>query len=287
MGAALETLAGSLSTSSQTAGVYAALTVNPTQSYTVRATQTDQAGSMLHPWAQFDVAGYLQIKSARMHDDVIGTTFAAQIDTNANALVPLAGPDYAEPVYNTDQLTVQFTPVATISSAKVLVAGFHIYYPSLGGINANLITPQALAGMMMNGQKGVGQHYVSWVSTANGATAGQYGAGALINSVNDQFKAGHSYALIGYLPQTSCAIVAIQGTDTGNLYVGGPGTLDPMTTRDYFVRLSAAQSIAAIPVIQANNKGTTYVYVANGDATTGNIVVGLVWVDLGILPPVA
>ena len=76
MGAALETVTGYQSPATTTAGTYTTFTVQNGQSFTVRATPTDQAGEMFAPFASFGAAGYLQVKSARMHDQTIGTTFA-------------------------------------------------------------------------------------------------------------------------------------------------------------------------------------------------------------------
>ena len=286
MGAALETITAYASPAGTTAGTYVALTPQSGQSLTIRATPTDQAGEILAPFASCGLASYVQLKSARMHDQTIGCTFLAQINTTATAVSYLAGLDWDEPAWNTDVLTFQFTPVATNTNTVPVFGGFSIYYPSLGGINQNMMT-WAQVKSYENASAKTGLHYVSWVVAASGATAGHLGAAVAINNVNDQFKANHSYALLGYNTNTSCGAVIISGTDTGNLYVGGVGSLNPAETRNYFVDLSLAQGIPCIPIIQANNKGGTFVYVADPATTSTNFEVQLNWMDLGInVPPV-
>jgi len=282
MGAALEVVTGYATTAALAAGTYEALTANSGQSYSIRATPNSLAGSLLAPFGQSNLAGYFQIKSPRMHDTTVGTTFYSQPATSAFSGGAFAGLDYQEPAWSTDVLTVQYTPLVTIAAAETEVLAQPVYYPNLGGIAANFATWAQVQSYVNAGTK-VGDHYVSWVRPSSAATAGQIGVGVAINSTNDQFKANHSYALIGFLCGVKVAAILIQGVDTGNLYVGGPGSIDPAQTRDYFVKLGLAQGFATIPVIQANNKGATFVYVVDGQTTSTASTVGLIWMDLGVI----
>ena len=287
MGVALETVTGFVTAATTTAGTYVAATANTGQSFSIRQANGIPSGFMTAPWVEGAAAGYLQIKSPRMHDTTIGTTFPFQIDTAAFGIDPLEGQDYDEAVYATDALTVQLTTVASQTASTSYGFGFSIYYNDLSGVQSNLLSWATLQGLV-NAQSKVGDHYVSWAIPTTAGTAGQIGTQAAINATNDQFKANHSYALLGYLPQTKCANFLLTGTDTGNLYVGGPGTLDARITRNWFVDQSIAQGIPMIPVIQANNKGNTFVNVTDVATTSTTIVMGLVWMDLGILStPVA
>ena len=282
MGAALEVVTGHLATSSLTAGTYAPFVANNGQSFTIRATPNSLAGSLLAPWAETHGAGYAQIKSARMHDTTIGTTFATKAAGNAFAVDLLAPYDYDEPAWSTDILNVQYTPQVTISGSETEVIAIPVYYPNLPGINANFMT-WAQIQSYVNAVAKTGTHYVSWVRPSSAGTAGAIGTGVAINSTNDQFKANHSYALIGYLSETQVGAVLVQGVDTGNLYVGGPGSQNSGQTRGYFMDLSLAQGFATIPVIQANNKGATFVYIVDSETTSTAVTVGLIWMDLGVL----
>lgn len=282
MGAALEVVTSYLSQSDPVGGTYYALTANSPSSFTIRQASGTPAGQILAPWGQFDDAGYLQIKSPRLHDTTIGTTNQVRIYSNAFAVEPLWGLDQDEPAYSTDVLTVDVAVPSTITATVVFSAAFPVYYSNLPGVDANFMT-WAQVQSYINPVNKTGLHYVSWVSPSTAGTKGQIGAGALINSVNDQFKAGHFYALLGYITDTQVTSVLLSGTDTGNLNVGGPGTLDVRQTRDWFVKLSVEQNLPLIPVIQANNKGTTYVYLQDSRTTSTQVTVGLIWMDLGIL----
>jgi len=229
-------------------------------------------------FGQSSVATLMRINSARMHDQVVGTEFALPIYSAATAPGIVSGVDYEEPIWNTDILSVAFTTLSTAGFTGL--CGFTNYYPSLGGIQQNMMT-FAQVESYVNPAAKTGLHYVSWVTPTIGGTVGVIGAGTAINATNDQFKANHSYALLGYLTPTAVGMVQFSGTDTGNLLVGGPGSPDPKVTSQYFVDLSLATGLACIPIIQANNKGNTFVYLTDTHATSGTPVIGLVWLDLG------
>lgn len=284
MGRALEVVTGYWSPATTTAGTYGAFTANSGQSFTIRQANGSPAGRVLTPWAQYHASGFLQVKTPRWHDTTIADTYHVQADSATFAVNPLLDMGDAEPAYSTDVLTVQGTTDASQTAATNYTCGLPIYYDDLPGVDANF-TDWATIQSLLNYPNKIGLHYVSWVKPSSAGTAGQIGTTTLINSVNDQFKAGHSYALLGYLCGAAVGTVLIQGTDTGNLYVGGPGSLDTRTTRGWFKDLSDAYGKPLIPVIQANNKGTTNVAVVDGETTSTAVTIGLVWVDLGVLTP--
>ena len=286
MGQALEVVTGFVTNATTTAGTYTALAANSPGSFTIRQAAGVVAGEIYAPWAQFAAAGKLQIKSPRWHDTTICDTYHVQLGTAAFGLNPLLGLDDQEPAYSTDVLTVQSTTDASQTASGTYVACFPVYYNNLPGVDANLMTWQQVQSYTNYANK-VGLHYINWCSPSSAATAGQIGAGTLINATNDQYKAGHFYALLGYEVSATCAAVLFSGTDTGNLYLGGPGTLDTDVTRNWFVDLSIQQNAPLIPVIQANNKGTTYAYIVDGATTSTAFIVSLHFLDLGVLvaPP--
>jgi hypothetical protein len=286
VGAAFEVVTGYLTSSAVTAGTYQALAANSPGSYTIRQAAGVVAGEVLTPWAQFYAAGKLQIKTPRWHDTTTCDTYHAQIGTASFGLNPLLGLDDSEPAYSTDILTVQVTTDVTQSVSGTYTAAIPVYYSNLPGVDANLMTWPQVQSYINYGNKD-GLHYINYCSPSSAATYGQIGAGTLINATNDQYKAGHFYALLGYQVSASCAAVLFSGTDTGNLYLGGPGTLDTDVTKNWFVDLSNAQNLPLIPVIQANNKGTTYVYIVDGNTESTSFIVSLHFMDLGVLvaPP--
>ena len=285
MGAALEIVTGAQTAATTTAGTYTAFTANSGQSFSIRQANGTPAGMALGPWASFGAAGKLQIKSPRWHDTTIGDTYHVQINTGTLAVQPLLEGWDGEPAYSTDTLTVQSTTDTSQASSTSYGVAIPVYYPSLPGIDANFITAAQLQNYA-NPLNKVGLHYVNFVSASSAATAGQIGTGVLINSTNDQYRAGHTYALIGYEVSAQVCSILVQGTDTGNLYVGGPGSLDVKVTRAWFYNLSVAQNAPLIPCIQANNKGTTNVYVQDVATTSTAFIVSLIFIDLGIVGPV-
>jgi hypothetical protein len=258
MGAAFEVVTAYNSPGTTTAGTYVGFTANSGQSFSIRQANGTPAAQLLAPWGQFGAAGKLQIKSPRLHDTTIGDTYHVAIGTGAFSLDPLLGLDDDEPGYSTDILTVAMT---TDVSQTV---------QSYDNVSAK-----------------TGLHYITWVTPSSAATQGQVGAGVLVNSINDQYKAGHSYAVLGFEVSAVCNAVLLSGTDTGNLLLGGPGTTNVNNTRNWFVDLSLAQNLPLIPIIQANNKGATSVYVQDSATTSTAFTVSLHLMDLGILAPVA
>jgi hypothetical protein len=283
MGAAIETISGYNTSATTTAGTYVAFTAQTGQSFTIRATPSAQAGWLCSPFVEGGAAGVLQIKSPRMHDFTIGTSFEFGIGTAANGLEPLGGFWYQEPCWQTDILTCQYTTNASQTGSTSTMFGMDVYYQNIPGISANLAT-WAQVQSYANASENLGDHYVSWVKPTTGGTAGLLGTGLAINNTNDQFKANHTYALLGYLAPVQVGLWVINGVDTGNLNIGGPGVLTPFVTSDYFIRRSIVQGIPAIPLIQANNKGSTLVSIADAQSTSTAFTVGLIWMDLGTLP---
>jgi hypothetical protein len=282
MGAALEVVTGAQTQATTTAGTYTAFTANSGQSFSIRQAQGTPAGTVLGPWASFGAAGKLQVKTPRWHDTTIGDTYHVQISTGTLAVQPLLDLWDGEPAYSTDTLTVQSTTDASQASSTNYAVAFPVYYPNLSGVDANFITCAQLQSYD-NPLNKTGLHYVNFVTANSAATAGQIGTGVLINSTNDQYKAGHTYALIGYTVSAQCTSVLIQGTDTGNLYVGGPGSLDNKVTRTWFYQLAELQGLPLIPCIQANNKGTTNVFIQDGVTTSTAFIVSLIFWDLGVI----
>jgi hypothetical protein len=77
-----------------------------------------------------------------------------------------------------------------------------------------------------------------------------------------------------------CGNVSVQGSDTGNVQVGGPGSVALIETRRYFKDLSEATGLPLIPVINSANKASTNVFVSHTTAST-TIVVDLVFGYMG------
>jgi hypothetical protein len=122
---------------------------------------------------------------------------------------------------------------------------------------------------------------VSGVQVALGAIGaiGSYSAGVALNASFDNFEAGADYALLGMTTPATRLAVSVAGQDTGNLKIGIPGLADPRTTADWFIRLSERSARPCIPIINANNKGSTQVFQAD-NAASAAINVTLILAEL-------
>lgn len=262
MGAALEVVTGSLSAAAVTTAQ--AFAANSPGSFTVRATNGGSMAHLLNAWGNLSGAGQLRIRSPRLHD----AQQAISLRAIGSVVQPLIQDGFDQELYSQDTLTVEALFDAAPTAATEESMGMLVYYDDLGGANARLRHWAEIA-------PAIESYYVQEALPVTGA-AGAWGAGYVINSAYDDWKANRDYALIGYTTSDACTAVAISGSDTGNYYVGGPGPTNPHETRDFFKKLSDNTGKACIPVINAANKLSTQVY-AVSDAGAATIHVGLIF----------
>jgi hypothetical protein len=238
----------------------AAVVANTGDSLQVRSTPDSNPPYLDNIWAQAATAGFVRLRSPRMHDAVQGIRFQTPA-----ALVRGFLPDVAATqLYSQDILTLEIAGGA----AETDVAALLIYYPDLGGSDQRLATWDQIRGMVAE------LATVEVVVTAP-ATAGDWSAGTALNATFDLLKGNQDYAILGYQTLGAVAAVGIKGSDTSNLRVGGPGTTESIETRDWFISLSQARGLPAIPVINQANRASTLVHVANATAagTTVDLIV--------------
>lgn len=215
-------------------------------------------------WANGATTDFVRVRSPRLHDANQGLRFRVAGIPG----VPLLPYEINNPIYPADALTVEIDATGAGTGAIALLN----YYQNIPGIAARLASWDEIGPRI---------DQTSGVDVALGAIGaiGQYSAGNAINSLFDNFQAGSDYALLGYTTSASRLAIAIQGQDTGNLKIGGPGIADPRTTFDWFVRMSKRSGLPYIPVIAANNKGSTTVFQADNAASAG-INVTLIMAEL-------
>ena len=203
-------------------------------------------------WASGADTDFVRIRSPRMHDANQGIRLITGSGNLERSLLP-GGTN--QPLYPSDTPIVEIDQTAAATGAICALYGF----TDLPGVNPQLSDWAGISGRIAQ---------ISGVQVNLGAVGaiGAYSAGNAINSTYDNFEAGASYALLGYEVSSACLAIAVQGQDTGNLKMGGPGSADPFTTRDWFIRLSRESGRAYIPIINANNKGSTNVYQTDSSA---------------------
>jgi hypothetical protein len=247
---AWETIAGF---ATNPGGAFTALINTAGQSSTVRNTDLNARVVLQDMWADGATAGVFRIRSPRLHDNVQGIRFqnaAAQ----RNQLLG----------WYPDQLLVpQDTLVTEITggAAETDMGAYVISYDSLPGSDGQYATWDQIRPRIA--------HIVTVeVATTASATVGNWSNGTAINATFDLTWANSWYAILGYVVNVAVTAIAIQGPDTGSLKNGGPGSLNYVDTRNYFVFRDQLGSTPAIPVFNSANKGGTFIFVADKAAST-------------------
>lgn len=238
MGKALELLTGIVTAPSTT---LTALVMAGTDSLTVRNFNDPAKAQLLTNWTDSQGIGQFQIRSPRLHDNVQGITIGTQI-SEPRPLMPLGS---EQRLYSQDTLTALLSGSAT--AGDIETGCMLVHYEDLPGISARLIDGRELDDRI--------EEIMISTNTLSTGTAGGYSGSEAINAEVDNWKANRDYALIGYQTTIECAAIRWQGSDTGNLGIGGPGhELDKDLTGNWFRMLSDAFQRPLIPVFNAANK---------------------------------
>ena len=246
---AIQTVAGFFTAAG--AGTNAA-TPSPGDSFAVAQYAQGSRASLGQIWASGASTDFIRVRSPRLHDANQGL----RIFVGASLRRRLLPWELYEPVYAADTPTVELDATAATTSGICLT----YEYDDLGGAQARLANASDVLPRILH-TAGVE------VDVTSGAI-GAWGASAAINSVFDNFEAGADYALLGYTCSVACLGIAITGKDTANLKIGMPGDTDPLQTQDYFVKAAEWSGAPYIPIIAANNKGSTILQSVDTAAAT-------------------
>lgn len=262
MGVAAQVVTGFFTAAGAGTGV---ATPNGGDTFTIQNFQFTDTAVLDEIWANGALTDFVRVRSPRMHDANQGI----RLRVNGIVGLPLLPEDAGQPLYPADTPTVEIDETAAGTGAISLLN----YYNNLPGVAARLAAWSEINPRIKN---------ISGVDVTLGAIGaiGAYSAGNAINSLFDNFQAGADYALLGYETSASRLTIAVQGQDTGNLKIGGPGIADARVTRDFFIRMSERTGRPYIPVIAANNKGSTNVFQAD-NAASGAVNVTLILAELG------
>lgn len=243
MGKGLQVVSGYVTAPSTT---YTAWTMCAGDTLSVRNCPQGAKIHLLNMWADNQAAGFLRVRSALLHDNVIGMTAGVFI----SEVYPLMPANQGQTLISQDLLTVEQTGSATggdIESGALL-----IYYEDLPGAAARLATWDQIRGRI--------ESYMLVTNTISTGTAGGYSGEEAITAEVDQWKANRDYALIGYLNGAEACTIGWRGPDTSNLRVAGPGMdTNRNLTRNWFADLSMQTGLATIPIINAANKAATLI----------------------------
>lgn len=198
-------------------------------------------------WSQQATAGFVRVRSSRLHDPTRGITMAAPAALPVQLL-----PDGIEQVLKeTDALTIEIQGGGAETDAIALL----IAYNNVSEGTSKLRMWEQIKGMIAH----IAGHQVD---AAGPATTGDWSAGTNFNNLSGILKANTYYAILGYTLDTASLAVAVRGPDTGNYRVGGPGALQPIESRDWFIRQSLKHNAPRIPVFNSQNVGNTQTFIA-------------------------
>ena len=262
MGAALETIPFYV-TSLTGSTTFNSVTYNALQSGTVRSYVDGSSAWIEEVWAAAVAHPFqLSIKSPRMADQTKGILMAGS-SLNAAASADIFNPQSLLPgfltqrVYSTDILTV----TANGTASDTFVGTMNIRYENLGGVSARLATWDQVNPNIRN---------IVGILTqpTSGSTAGVFGTGVALNSVDDRLWADTDYALLGITSSVPVTCIGITGVDTGNLTLGCPGFWNIRDGGDFFVNASLTYRAPHIPVFNSNNKGGIFIQTADALTST-------------------
>jgi len=253
MGQGLELLTGFATAPGAT---FTGLTMAVGNTLTIRSADIRSRVGLLALWAFNQLNGAFRVRSPRLHDNQQGIRAVVKATTPIPRY-PRFG--FYQGLIPQDVLTAEIT--GSVTAGQQEIGALLIYYSDLPGVNGRFATPEQVTawGVNMMGQE------VDVTTGAGGGYTGQVAVNLLAGT--DQWKANTDYALMGYCVDTDCGSVMIQGVDTGNLGVGGPGaSAFPDLTANWFVMLSELYNIPLIPVFNAANKNAILVDVAQNQA---------------------
>ena len=199
---------------------------------------------------------FLRIRSPRLHDANQGL----RIQVGAVLRRDLLPFSMQEPVYPVD------APIIELDATGVATNGilFSYAFDDLPGAQPLLDTWENIAPRIV--------HVMGCQVSVTSGAIGTWGASSALNSSFDNFEAGALYAVLGYTVGTACLGIRVVGKDTGNLGIGGPGSTDPLETRNYFVAWDRSVRQPRIPIIQANNRASSFLQSVDVAAATVSLV---------------
>lgn len=227
------------------------VTANTDQSFAVRYHTQPGTTVLEEIWTQQGTAGQIRITSPNLHDDVVGIRMV----THANAVRRLLPEEAEQVLMPQDTLQVELTG----SAAATDCVGMLVRYQDLPGISARLHTWEEI-------KPRIERLHGFPVAVTGPVVAGDWGVGNSLVTTVDEFYANRDYAILGYTVDTECVAVAVSGSDTGHLKVGGPGPLLADETRAFYVDQSRRSGQPHIPVFNSANRQGTRAFIAKTTA---------------------
>lgn len=197
-------------------------------------------------------SGFFRVRSPLLHDNVRGIMFTSG-QTPSLWATPL---EQEQKLYAQDTLTAEGSGGGAETDLGILV----VHYSDLPGVAARLHTTADIDSIVA---------YVKPITVAitTSATIGAW-TDTVVTTTEDLTRANTDYAVLGYITSAALGMVGVKGSDTGNLRIAGPGSINVEDTSNYFVRMSDYHGIPFIPVFNSANKGAFFVSTVDSAAST-------------------
>lgn len=257
MGLAIDTVLLDVHNAATTAIGLTAATLATGDSLAVRSFKDNASAYLENVFVQGAAAPRrVRLLSPRLHDNVTGVSFQSA----ENPTEFLIGRDFSQTLYSADQLVAQLDAAGSSDT----VAALSIYYTDVPGINANLATWDQIKNRIIDFKP-------VEVDVTTSATIGAW-QDTVITTTENQLKANYQYALLGMETSSALLCQGIKGPATGNLRVCMPAASPTLRLTDYFVFQSQSSGRPWIPIIEANDRASTYVSTAaNTASATANV----------------
>jgi hypothetical protein len=227
---------------------------SPGDTFAIQNFALESEAYLVGLWAKSSGPLTVRIRSPKLHD----VAEALRVRIPANTVLDMLGLQLRARVYPQDNLIVE---VGDVPANSTVALNLQLYYRDLPGIQARLATWGEVAGRI---EYLLGQV----VTTAAPGTPGTWGPGDRIVKNYDNLRVNRDYAILGYILDATIVGVAVRGTDTGNLRVGGPGHTDLRETREFYKDSSERLGTPFIPVFNSANRLSFLVDVLDTVANT-------------------
>lgn len=253
MGQAIDTIMGIATNPSTTP---TALTMASGDSLTVRSFAQPDTAKLEQMLRRGATAGLFRVRSPLLIDNVTGLALRTS-ETPSQLLLPR---EVGQPLQSGDTLIAELTG----GSSEVDLGALVVYYSNLPGAAPRLYMWSDISALIKN-IKGME------VDVTSSGTAGVWGD-TVFTTTENLLPADTDFAVLGYTLDTALAVVAVKGTDTSNLRIGGPGAVASGLTSHFFVDQSNYHGTPHIPVFNSNNRSGMFVSVADSGTSTASKV---------------
>lgn len=267
MGAALITDGGVATVG--TGPVLTAVTAGAGSSFVVRNSSLAAGIHLVDTWRDSAAVGRIQLTST----DFVPVSNGIRLQTPsglADFLLP-RGPIQSM----TPQTTIDVQDDGT--AADVDAVCIQTYYDDLATPGMLLKMPGDISGNT--------DFVFGWpVAITTSGTAGDQNSTVITTTV-DSSTADRWYAVLGYVTDTEVTALGLKAGSTSQLFIGGPGDVNPRRVRNYFQDLSLDLGKPCIPLFNAADKANTNVCAIDQAASAAaNVTLILAQLRAGYTP---